>query len=501
MALPDIVEIAPVPAVPVDAGQKIAIDYRQLFERCTTPTYVYQMDSLRILAVNQAALAFYGYSESEFLGLRVTDLYPQADFGRALRYLELPLGERLRQRAWRHRRRDGTLVEVEVMRQDVDLGEVRACALMVTDHTAALHARNELAENGEMLNAVVNAATDAIVAVDGDGRIRMFNHSAERLFGRSAQSMLGQPPDLLMPPEARAQHASRMAWFAEYGPSTYEIGLGRPVRGLRADGTELSLLFRVSKVEVAGDTLPMACIRDVTEERRLDAEFQRSRKMLSDLTQRLMTQESRLIKSIAQTLHDSFGQTMAALRMAHETVLALQESQGAVVSPEVARMQEQMGELIARSVTRIRQVLVDLRPTLLEERGFVAALDNELRNRARSHPALDLVFRIAPEIEQMRWPTDVEYVAFMVAREAIENALRHSGSPSLMVRVTGDAASLQLEVADDGEGMPTAAPEHRAAHFGILSMHERANAIGARVVVDSAPAMGTRVSFSWASAS
>jgi signal transduction histidine kinase len=84
----------------------------------------------------------------------------------------------------------------------------------------------------------------------------------------------------------------------------------------------------------------------------------------------------------------------------------------------------------------------------------------------------------------------------MVAREAVENALRHSGASSVAVRLSGTATSLQLEISDDGVGITTPAPA-RTGHLGILGMHERAQAIGATVVVDSGDGTGTRVSFSW----
>jgi signal transduction histidine kinase len=184
--------------------------------------------------------------------------------------------------------------------------------------------------------------------------------------------------------------------------------------------------------------------------------------------------------------------------MAHETVLSFQSDQGFAPAPEIVRLQAQMGVLMGHAVSQIRQVLMDLRPPLLEEQGLLAALDNEVRNRALTHPRVDLSLRVAAASSELRWPPELEYAAFMVAREAIENALRHSGSPSVLVRISGTAHALQLEVLDLGHGV-MAEPDGRTRHLGILGMRERAQTIGAQVRIDSTPGRGTCVSFSWSS--
>ena len=96
----------------------------------------------------------------------------------------------------------------------------------------------------------------------------------------------------------------------------------------------------------------------------------------------------------------------------------------------------------------------------------------------------------------MRWPAEVEYGAFMIAREAVENALRHARATALAVRLSGAALALQLQVEDNGVGMATMATG-RSGHLGILGMHERAHAIGAALAVESAQEHGTRVQLNW----
>ena len=227
---------------------------------------------------------------------------------------------------------------------------------------------------------------------------------------------------------------------------------------------------------------------------RAEQALARHRLELSDLTRRLMVQEKTMVRRLAQTLHDQLGQTLTAIRLGFDALTSVRREPA---PPEVERRTRLVDALIDQAVREVRQVLVELRPPLLEEQGLVAALDNELRSRALAHDDVDLRLEPQADAATLRWPADVEYAAFMIAREAITNALRHSGAGAVRVVVRGDEASMVLEVADDGSGIE---PERTAAtpgHLGMVGMRERALAIGARHSVESGAGAGTRVRLEW----
>lgn len=360
------------------------------------------------------------------------------------------------------------------------------------DITQAHEAAERLQEEQEIRAAVVNSTSNGVIAIGDDGRISLFNPAAEHIFGYTSASMQGQSLEVLMPERFRAAHPRHRQQFAKEKAPTRMMGMGQ-VRGLRSDGAELSLEVTISHVTVKSRPMQIAVIKNVTERARANAVFEQSRAQLSELTQKLMTQEKTLVKRLAQTLHDQLGQTMAAVRMAHETILALQ---GTPVVAPIERLQQQLGMLIAQAIRQVRQVLVDLRPPLLDEQGLAAALDNELRNRSLTQPKMDISIHVPPEMGQMRWPSEVEYAAFMVVREAVENALRHSGASMVAVHLAGSPTALTLEVIDNGSGLgDDSAP--KTGHLGMLGMQERAHAIAATVTVKSDEEHGTRITFSW----
>jgi signal transduction histidine kinase len=187
------------------------------------------------------------------------------------------------------------------------------------------------------------------------------------------------------------------------------------------------------------------------------------------------------------------GQTTAAIRILHDTMGVLRKGKE---SREYLRLDLQLGKLIDQATRQVRMVLIDLHPPLLDEHGLAAALDNELRSRALSQKAMNFVLNVPPEVLEFRWPSAVEYGAFMIAREAIENALRHSQASVVTVNLGGDSRRIELEIADNGQGIAPAAGT-KPGHLGIAGMLERAHSIGGVVSVIPNPGGGTSVGLRW----
>lgn len=358
-----------------------------------------------------------------------------------------------------------------------------------TDVTDSRMAMLQLREQEAMLAAVIDSASDAIISCDPTGRVRLFNPAAERIFGHPAAAMLGQTLDRLLPARAQAHHAEGMARFAAAGVSSRSMGPGR-VQGLRADGGELELEASISQVTVNKTQVLTAILRDVTERVRTERSLLRYQTELTELTHQLIAQEKASNTRLAQILHDQLGQTLTAMRIdfVNEAQLA---------TPAESARHARVDRLIDQAIREIRQVLVELRPTLLAEQGLVDALDNELRSRRQQAGQVRLRLEAAPALAGRRWRSEVEYAVFMVAREAVANALLHAGGSEICVRLEGGARWLRLEVADDGVGLRGDASATRPGHLGLVGMRERSIAIGGQFEFGSAPGGGTVVTLQW----
>jgi PAS domain S-box-containing protein len=350
-----------------------------------------------------------------------------------------------------------------------------------------------LREQGEVLAAVINSASDAVISVNTNGLITLFNPAAARIFGHPASHMIGQPLDMLLPKMQRSQHLGHLRRFADSQATTRPMGVGR-VTGLRADGQTLDLEASISQITVRGNKVLTAILRDVSERVRAERAVAQYQLELSELTHRLLHQEKQTTRRLAQILHDQLGQTLGAIRLSFDAFTGMIP----LGLPDKAKDRAlKLGNMIDIANAEVRQVLVELRPPLLDEAGLQSALENEVHTRSKDAEPVALRLKVDPMAIEVRWPADVEYAAFMVAREALANAVMHANANEVVVRLNGETSWLHLQVSDDGKGLSPAMAAGRPGHLGIVGMRERALAIGARMEATSPPKGGTVITLTW----
>src|SRR5262245_58191286 len=136
----------------------------------------------------------------------------------------------------------------------------------IDDHKRA---DQELRESKERLDGIVSSAMDAIITVDEDQRVVLFNDAAERMFGCSAAEALGRPFNRFIPERFRDAHTELVRRFGETGGASQAM---RSLTALRADGAEFPIEAAISKIEVGGRKLYTLILRDITERKRAEAE-------------------------------------------------------------------------------------------------------------------------------------------------------------------------------------------------------------------------------------
>src|SRR5262249_1613381 len=141
--------------------------------------------------------------------------------------------------------------------------------------TQRKHTEEVLRTAEEKFRLVVEATPNAIVLVNGEGKILLVNAQAEKLFGYPRQELLGQPVELLVPERFRANHpAWRTAFLAV--PEARPIGAGRDLYGRRKDGSEIPVEIRLNPIRTDDGLMVLSAIADITERKRAEAALRRS---------------------------------------------------------------------------------------------------------------------------------------------------------------------------------------------------------------------------------
>jgi signal transduction histidine kinase len=162
---------------------------------------------------------------------------------------------------------------------------------------------------------------------------------------------------------------------------------------------------------------------------------------------------------------------------------------------ETAEELERVEELARRTTKDIRQMLFTLRPLVLETQGLTAALEQLIAKLAETESATRFRLDAMPEVDKVV-DRNAQGVLFYIIEEAMGNARKHARARNVRVRLTVREGMFVAEVADDGRGFDVEAVQlsyDERGSLGMINMHERAEMIGGKLIVASAPGKGTRI--------
>lgn len=210
--------------------------------------------------------------------------------------------------------------------------------------------------------------------------------------------------------------------------------------------------------------------------------------------ERLKTLSSRLIEAqeaerrhIAYELHDEIGQALTAVKI---NLQASQRLLGAV--GDSYPIQESI-TIVDEALHQVRNLALDLRPSLLDDLGLLAALRWHLdRQSQRTGTAINLVCGVF----ESALPPKLETVCFRIVQEALTNIAKHAKAESVTVQINQHDNKLHLSIRDNGIGFDVQAARSRAtrgASLGLLGMEERATLVGGQIHIISTPEHGTEI--------
>ncbi len=329
----------------------------------------------------------------------------------------------------------------------------------------------------------VESVKDAIVAVDETMTICLFNPAAEAMFGFSQAQAVGQPLAMLMPAHMRQRHDALAMAFGKSQDSPRAMAGQLEIFGQRRDGSEFPIESSISKTEIGGKLQMTAVLRDVTEQRRakLELQFMNSQLRALYVDQQTVREDERT--RISRELHDDLGQQLTGLKL-NLLWLGTRMKEGRGVDQEHL---DTMRQTLNGAISSVRRLSSELRPAILDELGFADAVAWQTRELAK-HSGLSIDLRLGePGLVQGEVLTTA---LFRIVQESLTNVVRHAKATTVGVTLDRVEDTLVLRIEDNGVGVPETP---NSGGIGMVSMRERARAVGARLRVFRRPSGGTTV--------
>jgi signal transduction histidine kinase len=254
-------------------------------------------------------------------------------------------------------------------------------------------------------------------------------------------------------------------------------------------GLEVHVSERTRELECANSELQNEIVRRESAEEALRL----SRNELALLSQQLIQAQEKERRRISQELHDSVGQSLSAIKYSLERAAELQR-QGKhddampLLSRTIGRVRE--------TITDIRSIAMDLRPSVLDDLGVASALGWLCREFAETYAQFDV--RTDISAADMDIPDRLVTTIFRCAQELLNNVARHSKAARVSIGLSRHSANIALIVSDDGVGLPD--PDSSGSFgrgHGIRNLRERAQMTGGRMTLGSGPRGGARVRMDW----
>jgi PAS domain S-box-containing protein len=458
--------------------------YRHLFETANDGIVLLEKSEGKITHTNPAAEKMLGYNKKELIGNSLQDIgfkLDTGDFQTTMQNLnkigiikcnDVPI-----------KTKSGLYIDTDIYFADRSI----LVQCNIRDVTERKRVEDMIRESEEKYKTLFEDAQDGIALADAETSLLIdCNQALCRMVERDKRELMGQAQNILHPPEDLVEGLS---------PTFHKHQTEQPDQALEdrlmtRGGRLIPVEIRASKIRINNRDFLLGIFRNITERKREEEALLASREQMRSLANRLQMAREEERTRIARKIHDEIGGLLTGLKIDLSLLLRTSlEMEDKAIKKSLLDGIESMIKSIDVSVPEIRRLAMELRPGVLDELGFIAAMEwhlHDFQNRT------GINCKWISSVEHINLDIDFSTALFRIFQEALTNVARHSGATEVRTYLRAGEQSIVLEVEDNGKGFENETLLSSEA-LGFLGMKERVQIFGGSVTITGKPGMGTKV--------
>lgn len=351
----------------------------------------------------------------------------------------------------------------------------------------AISALPDFAESklGPSLMPIMHSSMDGVVIVDALHRIMLVSHEAERIFGYSARDLLERSLEVLLPVRAAGEQRQRMERIAAASKGGRRARL--TLKGMHADGAQLSLCASISRIVAHGEIYLALVIHDSTH-RKSSSNLGQGLARPADLRRwAVSSQHATEVEKrrFSRKLYDDIGQRLSVLKLDLDW---LENSLPRTNQGFPARVAQMQG-LLDNVITLTKSMASALRPPLLDDFGLLAAVEWMADNFQKKTAIACTVERRGMAI---KLDEPAESAIFRIVQEALVNIEKHAHASKAKISFMQTDDRLDVMIQDDGIGMESGS-DGKPGCYGLIGMQERVFILGGTISIENAQPNGVAI--------
>jgi PAS domain S-box-containing protein len=349
-------------------------------------------------------------------------------------------------------------------------------------------AKNELVDEipnvGLSILGIIDALPFYVLLVDEDHRIVLANRAVQLKLGKKSNDIIGEYCPKVI-------HGINEPWYA--CPLEEAVEKDKAVEREAFDHESgrwiNSAIYPIRGFTQNGRRIFFHMVVDITDRKQYEEQLKVSHKQLHNLSIHLESVREEERKKIARDLHDETSQVIASLNAHLEAAVGMLSDD----KPKVKAILRKVQSLSTRIYDELQKLIYELRPSLLDDLGLIAAIRSLIENNLKA-AGIKANFNIIGKVSTL--PNQTETTLYRLIQEAVSNIIRHSHAGNADISLHFEERIIKIRIWDNGKGFDAEkaiSSRNGVSGFGLLGLKERVELAKGTIAIESQPDSGTEI--------